>query len=139
MSRGYGTPEHSSLFERLECGASPPEGGAASIAAHLGKMLSTRAGSVKTLPDYGLPDLNDMRLSLHESLSQSRLHIERFIQAYEPRLTNARVRLLPGARESLELAFAIEAERAIDGILLPVVFHARLTDAGRVEVFTDDA
>lgn len=132
-------PEHGSLFERLECGASPPEGGAASIAAHLGKMLSTRAGSVKTLPDYGLPDLNDMRLSLHESLSQSRLHIERFIQAYEPRLTNARVRLLPSARESLELAFAIEAERAIDGILLPVVFHARLTDAGRVEVFTDDA
>ncbi len=102
-------------------------------------MLSTRAGSVKTLPGYGLPDLNDMRLSLHESLSQSRLHIERFIQAYEPRLTNARVRLLPGAHESLELAFAIEAERAIDGILQPVVFHARLTDAGRVEVFTDDA
>ena len=28
---------------------------------------------------------------------------------------------------------------AIDGILQPVVFHARLTDAGRVEVFTDDA
>ena len=32
-------------------------------------MLSTRAGSVQTLPDYGLPDLNDMRLSLHDSLT----------------------------------------------------------------------
>lgn len=128
---------HNSLFERLECSAST-QGGVASIAAHLGKMLSTRAGSVQTLPDYGLPELNDMRLSLHESLSQSRLHIERFIQAYEPRLANVRVRLLPGARESLELAFAIEAERAIEGVLQPVVFHARLTAAGRVEVCADD-
>lgn len=127
-----------SLFERLECGASTQGGGVASIAAHLGKMLSTRAGSVQTLPDYGLPELNDMRLSLHESLSQSRLHIERFIQAYEPRLANVRVRLLPGVGESLELAFAIEAERAIEGVLQSVVFHARLTAAGRVEVCADD-
>ena len=50
-----------------------------------------------------------------------------------------RSRWLPGARDSVVLPFAIEAERAIDGILQPVVFHARLTDAGRVEVFTDDA
>src|SRR3990167_2431586 len=100
MSRSQGMLEHKSLFERLEQGASNPGATVASIAAHLGKMLSTRAGSVQTLPDYGLPDLNDMRLSLHESLSQSRLHIERFIQAYEPRLTNVRVRLLPVVRDS---------------------------------------
>ena len=131
--------EHNSLFERLEQGASNPGATVASIAAHLGKMLSTRAGSVRTLPDYGLPDLNDMRLSLHESLSQSRLHIERFIQAYEPRLTNVRVRLLPVVRDSLSLAFAIEAERMIEGALHPVVFHARLTDTGRVEVCANDA
>ena len=47
----------------------------ASVAAHLAKMLSTRAGSVQTLPDYGLPDLNDMRLSLHDSLQQARIAI----------------------------------------------------------------
>ena len=63
----------------------------ASVAAHLAKMLSTRAGSVQTLSDYGLPDLNDMRLSLHDSLSQARLAIESFIEAYEPRLSNVRV------------------------------------------------
>jgi type VI secretion system protein len=129
--------QHNSLFERLEGGASTRACPVASIAAHLGKMLSTRAGSVQTLPDYGLPDLNDMRLSLHESLTQSRLHIERFIRDYEPRLAKVRIRLLPGARESLALAFAIEAELVIDGVVQPVVFHARLADAGRVEVCAD--
>jgi type VI secretion system lysozyme-like protein len=63
----------------------------ASVAAHLAKMLSTRAGSVQTLSDYGLPDLNDMRLSLHDSLSQARQAIENFIEAYEPRLSAVRV------------------------------------------------
>ena len=127
-------PVHGSLFERLECGASPPEGGAASIAAHLGKMLSTRAGSVKTLPDYGLPDLNDMRLSLHESLSQARFLIERFIAAYEPRLSNVRVVALPRDRDPLALAFDIQGALTIDGVVQTVVFCASLTGNGRVEV-----
>ncbi|MBJ2285862.1 type VI secretion system baseplate subunit TssE [Pseudomonas sp. MF6755] len=129
--------EHNSLFERLEYGAQARACPVASVAAHLGKMLSTREGSVQALPDYDLPDLNDMRLSLHESLTQSRLHIERVIQVYEPRLASVRVRLLPGARESLALAFAIEAELVIDGVLQSVVFHARLADPGRVEVCAD--
>lgn len=100
-------------------------------------MLSTRAGSVQTLPDYGLPDLNDMRLSLHESLSQSRVLIERFIRAYEPRLANVRVRVLPRVSEPLTLAFSIEAALLVEGVMQLVVFHAQLADAGRVEVSAD--
>ncbi|NVZ22030.1 type VI secretion system baseplate subunit TssE [Pseudomonas costantinii] len=130
-------PYNNSLFERLECDASTQVCSVASVAAHLGKMLSTRAGSVQTLPDYGLPDLNDMRLSLHESLTQSRVLIERFIRAYEPRLENVHVRVLPRMSEPLALAFAIEATLIVDGVTQPVVFHARLVDAGRVEVCAD--
>lgn len=130
-------PHSNSLFERLECDASTPVCSVASVAAHLGKMLSTRAGSVQTLPDYGLPDLNDMRLSLHESLTQSRVLIERFIRAYEPRLTHVHVRVLPRVSAPLTLAFAIEAALIVDGVAQPVVFHARLVDAGRVEVSAD--
>ncbi|KAF2407060.1 type VI secretion system baseplate subunit TssE [Pseudomonas antarctica] len=130
-------PHNNSLFERLDFDASTQVCSKTSVAAHLGKMLSTRAGSVQTLPDYGLPDLNDMRLSLHESLSQSRLLIERFIRAYEPRLANVRVRVLPRVGESLTLAFAIEAALMVGGVMQPVVFHARLADAGRVEVCVD--
>lgn len=130
-------PHNQSLFERLERAATRPAGGVASVAAHLGKMLSIRAGSVQTLPDYGLPDLNDMNRSLHESLSQSRLLIERFIRAYEPRLKHVRVTALPRDHDPLAQAFAIEATLMVDGVKQPVVFSARLCGTGRAEVLPD--
>jgi type VI secretion system protein len=137
MSRHPGITCYHSLFERLEGHASAQSGGMASVAAHLGKMLSTRAGSAQTASDYGLPDLNDMRQSLHESLSQSRLSIERFIQAYEPRLTNVRVRALPRDRDPLVLAFSIAAMLTIEGETRAVAFSARLGGGGQVEVTPD--
>ena len=56
---------YGSLFERLggdtrkRSESSREDCAMDSVAAHLAKMLSTRAGSVQTLPDYGLPDLNN--------------------------------------------------------------------------------
>ena len=129
-------PNHQSLFQRLEH-PDASVSGVTSVAIHLGKMLSIRAGSVQTLPDYGLPDLNDMNQSLHESLSQSRLLIERFICAYEPRLKDVRVRSLPRDHDPLALAFAIDATLMIKGVKQPVVFTARLCDSGRIEVLPD--
>lgn len=134
MSQGQGMTLNQSLFERLEGPAGKPACAVTSIANHLGKMLSVRAGSVLTLADYGLPDLNDMNLSLHESLSQSRQLIERFIRSYEPRLTQVQVMALPRDRDPLALAFAIEARLMVDGVKQPVVFTARVCGAGRVEV-----
>ena len=132
---GYG-----SLFERLNGDAELRKGRSleasamASVAAHLAKMLSTRAGSVQTLSDYGLPDLNDMRLSLHDSLSQARLAIESFIEAYEPRLSNVRVISLPRDHDQLRLAFSIEGLLEVEGFKRQVSFAARLDGSGRVKV-----
>lgn len=134
MSKGQGKSHHSSLFERLSV---VPVCRMASVAAHLGKMLSIRAGSVQTLPDYGLPDLNDMNQSLHESLSQSRTLIERFVRAYEPRLKDVCVRALPRDHDPLVMAFAIEGALMVEGVMQPVVFTARLCGVGRVEVQQD--
>lgn len=132
-----------SLFERL-AGQAPVRRGKAdgeaeaqlmgSVTMHLGKMLSTRAGSVQTLPDYGLPDLNDMRLSLHDALQQARLSIERFIEAYEPRLSRVRVVPLPREHDPLRLAFAIEANLHMEGGPRPVRFSAQLDGSGQVKV-----
>jgi type VI secretion system protein len=133
--RGYG-----SLFERLTGEADKRRGWSreratmASVAAHLTKMLSTRAGSVQTLPDYGLPDLNDMRLSLHDSLSQARRAIERFIEAYEPRLSNVQVISLPHQHDQLRLSFSIDALVEIEGLKRQVSFAACLDGNGRVKV-----
>ena len=132
---GYG-----SLFERLGGDAARRSGWSreaapvASGAAHLAKMLSTRAGSVQTLPDYGLPDLNDMRLSLHDSLQQARIAIERFIEAYEPRLTQVRVLSLPRTHDPLTLAFTIEGLLEVDGLKRQVSFSASLDGSGQVKV-----
>ena len=132
---GYG-----SLFERLNGDAEQRKGKSleasamASVAAHLAKMLSTRAGSVQTLADYGLPDLNDMRLSLHDSLSQARLAIENFIEAYEPRLSNVRVISLPRDHDQLRLAFSIEGLLEVEGFKRQVSFAARLDGSGQVKV-----
>jgi type VI secretion system protein len=132
---GYG-----SLFERLNGDAEKRSGRSlevcamASVAAHLAKMLSTRAGSVQTLSDYGLPDLNDMRLSLHDSLSQARLAIESFIEAYEPRLSNVRVISLPRDHDQLRLSFSIEGLLEVQGFKRQVSFSARLDGSGQVKV-----
>ena len=132
---GYG-----SLFERLNGDAQLRKGNSleacamASVAAHLAKMLSTRAGSVQTLSDYGLPDLNDMRLSLHDSLSQARLAIETFIEAYEPRLSNVRVISLPRDHDQLRLSFSIEGLLEVEGFKRQVSFSARLDGSGQVKV-----
>jgi len=131
---------YGSLFERLGGEAGQRAGWShevavmASVAAHLAKMLSTRAGSVQTLPDYGLPDLNDMRLSLHDSLQQARAAIERFIEAYEPRLRQVRVVSLPRDHDPLNLAFAIEGWLEVDGFSRQVSFAARLDGSGQVRI-----
>ncbi|MBH3428121.1 type VI secretion system baseplate subunit TssE [Pseudomonas alkylphenolica] len=104
----------------------------ASVAGHLAKMLSTRAGSVQTLPDYGLPDLNDMRLSLHDALSLARGAIERFIEAYEPRLSNAVVTSMPQGSHHLSLRFHIDALLVVEGNKRPVRFVASLDGSGQV-------
>lgn len=105
-----------------------------SVAAHLAKMLSTRAGSVQTLPDYGLPDLNNMSLSLHESLTQAGTAIEDFVNAYEPRLADVKVHSLPNENDPLRLAFTIEGLLEVNGIKRRVSFSARLSGNGQVTV-----
>jgi type VI secretion system protein len=131
---------YGSLFERLGGEASQRAGWSrevavmASVATHLAKMLSTRGGCLQTLPDYGLPDLIDMRLSLHDSLQQARIAIERFIEAYEPRLREVRVISLPRDNNPLSLAFAIEGLLEVDGFKRQVSFSARLDGSGQVKV-----
>ena len=132
---GYG-----SLFERLggdadkRVGLSREDSAMASVAAHLAKMLSTRAGSVQTLNDYGLPDLNDMRLSLHDALTKARLAIEVFIETYEPRLSGVQVIAQPHDNDQLRLAFRIEGLLEVEGVKRQVTFAARLEGGGQVTV-----
>jgi type VI secretion system protein len=130
---------YGSLFERL--GGLPgtrssdrEESVRDSVAAHLSKMLSTRAGSVLALPDYGMPDLNNMNLSVHDALSLARSEIQRFIAAYEPRLSEVSVEAIPNDDKSLQLAFVIEGLLHVEGFTSRVQMSAQLQGSGQVSI-----
>ncbi|WLH12946.1 type VI secretion system baseplate subunit TssE [Pseudomonas hefeiensis] len=132
---GYG-----SLFERLNgdvdkrTGLSRDVCAMASVAAHLAKMLSTRSGSVQTSAHYGVPDLNDMRFSLHDARSQAREAIKTLIETYEPRLSNVCVASVPGNTGQLRLFFSIDALLVMEGFKQQVSFTASLDGRGQIKV-----
>lgn len=128
---------YGSLFERLggETVSRPSNAERAallSVARHLSRMLSTRAGSVQALPDYGLPDLNDMHLSRHDSVQQARAAIEGFISRYEPRLRHVKVAPIARHHDPLLLAFTIEGQLRVDQINCEVRYCAQLDGQGQV-------
>ena len=133
--KGYG-----SLFERLageadlRAGLSREACATRSVARHLAQMLGTRAGSVQIQADYGLPDLNDLRLSLHDALSQTRAAIERCITDFEPRLSGVRVVALPRDHDPLRLSFCIEGALQVPGVRCQVSWRASLEGGGRVRI-----
>ena len=101
-----------SLFDRLTRG----EDGLRmdddeSIRRHLLRMLTTRQGAVQALPDYGLPDLNDLSLSRAEVVRQCCRAIEECVAKYEPRLVNASVRQAHLDDGQFAMGFHIEAVR----------------------------
>ena len=92
-----------------------------SIRHNLSRVLGTRQGAVQALPDYGLPDLNDLTLSRSELQSMLSSAIERQIILYEPRLRDPQVASLPMREDSpFTLLFSIQAEKVRhDGRLEP--------------------
>ena len=92
-----------------------------SIRCNLSRVFGARQGAVQALPDYGLPDINDLTLSRSELQSMLSSAIEQLVVRYEPRLRNPRVMSLPMREESpFTLLFSIQAERIRrDGRLEP--------------------
>lgn len=111
-----------SLFERLTMGA---DGMALdddeSIRNHLLRMLTTRKGAVQALPEYGLPDLNDLTLSRSELMHMCCRAIEECITNYEPRLTSPQVTAFSMESSSpFSMGFDIKAMKvAADGEVRP--------------------
>ena len=111
-----------SLFEKLVLGRQGAEMDEdESIRCNLSRVLGARQGAVQALPDYGLPDINDLTLSRSELQSMLSSAIEQLVVRYEPRLRNPRVMSLPMREESpFTLLFSIQAERIRrDGRLEP--------------------
>ncbi|MNN63867.1 hypothetical protein D3C81_1792760 [compost metagenome] len=67
-------------------------------------------------------------------MSRARLFIERFIEAYEPRLSNVRVHPRLQQEDPLRLSFCIEGLLEVEGFKRQVSFAARLDGSGQVMV-----
>ena len=55
------------------------------------KLLNARQGSLRHLPDYGLPDLGEIYQKLPESLQTLKSSLLHLIFRYEPRLKNTKI------------------------------------------------
>jgi len=62
-----------------------------SIVSHLSRLLNARAGVLKHLPDYGLPDIAEVYQGLPYSIDSLIENIVTIIKKYEPRLANVEV------------------------------------------------
>lgn len=85
-----------------------------SVVSNLNRLFNTRRGSVKHLPDYGLPDILTVYRDAPRSIDGLRRSIKEAVEAYEPRLQRVRVRHRETADYDMRLVFVLEAE-LVDG------------------------
>lgn len=131
-----------SLLERIDAGdgaaqrgdASDPYALSRSVLAHVQKMLNVRQGNVAALPDFGLPDINDLAHRHGNPVPELKKAIKQCIERFEPRLTKVRVRYAPDPAAPLDLRFEVAGQVSAGGASNPVVFETTVNGAGHVRV-----
>ena len=106
----------------------------AEILEHLRAMCTTRRGSMRTRPDYGLPDISEMLHSFPDALSELAGALQHTIETYEPRLGSVRVRHLPMQTLSLILRLEITATMRLRERATPVRFETSVNASRKVAV-----
>ncbi|MEQ1833561.1 MAG: type VI secretion system baseplate subunit TssE [Candidatus Eisenbacteria bacterium] len=107
---------------------------AQSVLRNLERLLNSRHGSAPTRPDYGIPSIEDVLHGGSDALRDLTGEIKASIEAFEPRLRNVRVRLVPRGEEATLLRFDITAELVVGGKRSRVHFETRIEDSGRMTV-----
>lgn len=104
-----------SLFERLEQKQAPTysmdvdqQSMIESVTSNLQQMLNVRAGSVTSLPDYGMPDFNDLVYEFPDAIYQLQVAIRRFLMRYEPRIADVQVNYIPDRTQPLQLKYQVD-------------------------------
>jgi type VI secretion system protein len=132
-----------SIFERLIAdndirkSTSNEENLYQSVANNLSHIFSTNAGSAQTAEDYGRPDLNNMNMSLKDSLETIEEKSELCIRKYEPRLYNTQVTILRKNLNVNKMKINIEGFLHINGKSHKVHYKANLLSNGKVRVYKD--
>ncbi|MDF1880604.1 type VI secretion system baseplate subunit TssE [Sulfurimonas sp. MAG313] len=133
-----------SILERLNGGltsfsfADNSEAIYQSVANNLSKIFSTNAGSASTVLDYGKPDLNNIHLSLKDSLELIEDSIELNIRKYEPRLLDIQVSIVRDDLNKNDMTLFIQGGLIVDGKTEPIRYKADLMSNGKVKVYNNE-
>jgi len=104
------------------------------VRTHLALVLNTRRGAVPNLPDYGLPDVTSFYSDYPASLGELRAQVERLVKKYEPRLLNARVRLIGSDDKEFRVSFLITGEVEEAGETTQVQYRTTISSSGQANV-----
>ncbi|WP_369602514.1 type VI secretion system baseplate subunit TssE [Hahella sp. SMD15-11] len=119
------------LGERHPRGVAPEQEVAGAVMANIGRMLQIRAGSYHFLPDFGVPDFNDLVFEFPDAIYRIGHAIRAFLLNYENRLADVDVVYMPDPEQPLQLKFRIEARLSPDLGGYPLAFYTVMTSNGR--------
>ncbi len=104
------------------------------IRQHITLLLNTRRGSVRHLPDYGLPDVSSYYSDYPSSLSYLRSEIVDLITKYEPRLGNVSVRLVDSDHQEFKVSLLIAGEIEEPEGLVRVSYRTTIASNGHADM-----
>ena len=105
-----------------------------SIANNLSNIFSTNIGSSLACENYGKPELNDINLSLEESLSNISDQFSSCILMYEPRLQDVSVKAVSHANNLSKIDIYITGYMNINHQNHQVQYRAYISGDGIIEV-----
>ncbi|NUF49355.1 type VI secretion system baseplate subunit TssE [Gilliamella sp. ESL0250] len=78
-----------------------------SVMDNIERILNSRAGAVKHMPDYGLPDMSTIFQALPSSAYILMRAIEKTLLLYEPRLASIKVNIAEESSDSMVLGYEL--------------------------------
>ncbi|MGB3619757.1 type VI secretion system baseplate subunit TssE [Ketobacter sp. MCCC 1A13808] len=105
-----------------------------SVTTNVQNMLNVRQGSVKALPEFGMPDFNDIVAQFPDAVTHIRFAIQQFLEQYEPRLEGVSVYYIPDADNPLTMKYGIEGTLRYGELRSRVAFDTVLTGTGQATV-----
>lgn len=105
-----------------------------SVTTNIQNMLNVRLGSVKALPEFGMPDFNDVVNQFPDAIQYIRNCIQHFVETYEPRLESVSVHYVHDPEQPLHMKYAIEGRLKYQDQVSSVSFDTVLTGSGQATV-----
>ncbi|MCX8601079.1 MULTISPECIES: type VI secretion system baseplate subunit TssE [unclassified Gilliamella] len=78
-----------------------------SVMDNIERILNSRAGAIKHLPDYGLPDMSTIFQALPSSAYVLMRAIEKTLLIYEPRLESVSINIDEKINDSMVLSYEL--------------------------------